>query len=169
MSLADIFNVLQQYSGASAANPPATTNQDFEKVAQSAPTAHIASGLNAAFQSNQTPEFSQMITTMFNQADPAQRAAILNQLLGAAGPAVSSGALGGVLGSLTGGAAQVTPQQAQQFPPEVVQQVAQHAQQTTPSVVEQASGFYAQHPKLVQALGAGALAMIMAHISENHS
>jgi len=35
-----------------------------------------------------------------------------------------------------------------------------------PIYVEQASSFYAQHPQLVQGLGAGALALIMSHMSK---
>jgi hypothetical protein len=47
-----------------------------------------------------------------------------------------------------------------------VQQLAEHAQASNPSIVDQASSFYAQHPQLVQGLGAGALALIMSHMSK---
>ena len=167
MSLADIFNVLEQYKGANPLNPPATTQDDFNKVAQSAPQANMASAISSALQSQHTPDFPQAVSNLFNQADPSQRAAILNQLLGAAGPA-AGGLLANVLGPSAGGAApQVSAQQASQVSPQVVQQVAQHAQNNDPSIIEQASNLYAQHPKLVQALGVGALAAIMSHISKN--
>jgi hypothetical protein len=59
----------------------------------------------------------------------------------------------------------VTPEQAQQVPPEAVHQLAEQAQKNDPSIVDRASGFYAQHPTLVKALGAGSLALIMSHMS----
>ncbi len=164
MAISDFLNVLQQYSGASASNPPANTQQDFSKVAESAPQSHLASGLAEAFRSDQTPPFPQMVGNLFGQSNGQQRAGILNQLLGAAGPNVLS-MLGGSLGGLLTPGTQVTPQQAEQIPQETVQQLAQHAQQNNPSIVDQASSFYAQHPKLVQGLGAGALALIMSHMS----
>jgi hypothetical protein len=46
-----------------------------------------------------------------------------------------------------------------------VQQLAEHAEKQNPSVIDHASQFYSQHPKLVQALGAGSLALIMSHLS----
>lgn len=166
MSLFDIANVLSQYAGASATNPPPNVQQDFEKVSQSAPSNHLAEGLAQAFHSNQTPAFGQMIANLFSQSNPEQRAGILSQLLPAAGPGLASG-IGGELASLLrGGTSQVTPEQATQISPESVQQLAEHAKQNDPSIVDQASSFYAQHPKVVQALGAGALALIMSHISQ---
>jgi hypothetical protein len=46
-----------------------------------------------------------------------------------------------------------------------VQQAAEHAQAHSPSVVEEASNFYAQHPTVVQGLGAAALGLMMSHLS----
>ena len=169
MSVFDIVKTLEQYSGAGAANPPANVHQDFDQVAQSAPQPQLASGLAEAFRSNQTPPFGQMVGTLFGQSNGQQQAGILNQLLGSLGPAAGAGALGGLSGlsGLLGGGSQVTPQQAQQVPPETVQQLAEQAQQHNPSIVEQAGSFYAQHPTLIKALGAGSLAMIMSHMSRN--
>lgn len=166
MSFLDIANMLSQYANASATNPPPNTQQDFEKVGQSAPASHLAEGLAQAFHSNQTPSFGQMIANLFSNSNPEQRAGILSHLIPAAGPGLSSG-IGGELASLLrGGASQITPQQAAQISPESVQQLAEHAERNNPSIVDQASSFYAQHPKVVQALGAGALALIMSHISK---
>jgi len=165
MSLLDIANVLRQYTNASASNPPASTQQDFEKVGQTAPASHIADGLAQAFHSNETPSFGQMIAGLFSNSNPQQRAGILSHLLPAAGSGASG--IGGELAALLkGGGAQVTPEQASQVSPESVQQLAESAKQNNPSIVEQASSFYAQHPKLVQTLGAGALALVMSHISK---
>ena len=103
-----------------------------------------------------------MLSGLFGQSNGDQRAGILNMLVSSAGPGLASG----VLGPLAGGNSQVTPQQASQVSPESVQQLAEHAQRNDPSIIDQASNFYAQHPTVVKALGAGALAMIMSHISQ---
>jgi hypothetical protein len=167
MSILDIVKTLEQYSGAGAANPPANVHQDFDTVSQSAPQPQLAAGLSEAFRSNQTPPFGQMLGTLFSQSNGQQQAGILNQLLGSLGPgAATAGALGG-LSSMLGGGTQVTPQQAQQVSPQAVQQLAEQAQQNNPSIVDQAGSFYAQHPTLVKALGAGSLALIMSHMSRN--
>jgi hypothetical protein len=164
MSLTDLIGMFRQYTGASAANPPANVQQDFQAVAHQVPQEHLASGLAEAFQSNQTPPFPEIVASLFSQSNGQQRAGILSQLLGAAGPSLSGG-LAGSLGSLLQGGSNVSPQQAEQISPETVRDLAAHAQQNNPSVVQQASEFYAQHPHLVQGLGAGALALIMSHIS----
>ena len=167
MSLLDIVKTLEQYQGAGAANPSANVHQDFENVAQSAPQPQLAAGLAGAFRSNQTPPFGEMLGTLFSQSNGQQQAGILNQLLGSLGPAAAgAGAVGG-LSSLLGGGTQVTPQQAQQVQPEAVQQLAEQAQKNNPSIVDEAGAFYAQHPTLIKALGAGSLAMIMSHMSRN--
>lgn len=166
MALTDVLNLLTQYRNASPSAPPPTTQQDFSQVAQSAPPEHLASGLAEAFRSNQTPPFAQMLSTLFSNSNGQQRAGILNQLLGSVGPGVQGpGALGGLAALLRGGPT-VTPEQANQVPPETVQQLAQHAQTQDPSIVDRAGEFYAQHPTLVKALGAGSLALIMSHLSK---
>ena len=162
----DLLGILEQYRGASAAAPPATVEQDYSQVAQSAPQSHLATGLAEAFRSDQTPPFAQMLSTLFSNSNGQQRAGILNQLIGAAGPGLlASGGLSNLAGLLRGGN-NVTPEQANQIPPETVQQLAEHAEKHNPSIVDQASQFYAQHPTLVQALGAGSLALIMSHLSK---
>lgn len=165
MSLFDLVNTLKQYSGAGQASPTANTEEDFHNVAQAAPQSHVADGLANVFRSGQTGGsggFPQMLSGLFGQSNGDQRAGILNMLVNSAGPGLASG----VLGSLVGGNNQVTPQQASQVSPESVQQLAEHAQRNDPSIIDQASSFYAQHPTVVKALGAGALAMIMSHISQ---
>ncbi|MGI8961568.1 MAG: hypothetical protein ACR2IV_17760 [Bryobacteraceae bacterium] len=165
MALSDILNVVQQYSGASASNPPPSTQQDFSKIAQTAPQPHLAGGLAEAFRSDQTPPFSEMIGSLFSQSNGQQRAGILTQLLSSSGANPLS-ALGNRFSGLLKPGSQVTPQEADQITPEAVQQLAEHAQKENPSIIDQASSFYAQHPQLVQGLGAGALALIMSHISK---
>ena len=160
MSLSNLMGLLQQYANPNQANT-ANVEQDFEHVAQNAAQPHLAAGLADAFRSNQTPPFGQMLGTLFSNSNGQQQAGILNHLMGALGPS----ALSGVLGSFAGGGSQVTPQQAQQVSPQQVHQLAEQAQQKDPSIIDTVSGFYAQHPTLVKALGAGSLAMIMSHMS----
>lgn len=159
----ELAGLLQQYRGASAATPPATVENDFKQVAPQAPPAMISSGIADAFRSNETPPFGQMISQLFGQSNGEQRAGILNHLLGTVGPtSVSSG-----LSSLLQGRSSITPDEAQQVSPQDVQHLAEHAERQDPSIVDRASNFYAQHPTLVQGLGAGALALIMSRISQH--
>ena len=165
MSVTNLLGILQQYVGATASNPPAAAQQDFQKIAQEVPQEHLAAGLTEAFHSNETPPFPEMLSNLFSQSNGQQRAGILNQLLGAVGPSFA-GRVAGSLSSLLQAGSSVTPQQAEQVRPEAVQQLAAEAQKSNPSIVDQASAFYSQHPQLVQGLGAAALALIMSHISK---
>ena len=164
----EIGTLLQQYKGASASSPPASAAEDFTKVADHAPSPALSDGLSAAFRSQSTPSFGEMIAQLFSQSDAAQRSGILSHLIAAAGPAASSMGLPTGLDPLGATGAAVTPQQAQQLSSEAVQRLAEEAQKRDPSIVEKASEFYAQHPALVKTLGVGALAVIMSHISQRH-
>ena len=109
-----------------------------------------------------------MVSGLFGQSNPEQKAGLLNQVLGALPPGTATQVLSSLgLGSLAGAAASggLTPQQAQQIPPEAVQTIAQQAAKKDPTIVDKAAGFYAQHPTLVKAIGAGALALLMSKIS----
>ncbi|MEP6715320.1 MAG: hypothetical protein ABJC09_07080 [Terriglobia bacterium] len=159
MALSDLTEMLSRYSGASASAPPPNTVNDFSRVAEQAPQGHLAGGLATAFNSDQTPSFGSMLGSLFSNSNGEQKAGILGKLLGAAGPAFLP-----QLGLPAGG--QITPEQANQISPQQVSEMGEQARQQNPSIVDQASQFYAQHPKLVQGLGAGALALIMSHISQ---
>lgn len=166
MQFGDLVGMFEQYRGASAANPPQNVQQDYQQAAQSVPSSHLADALSEAFHSAETPPFAQMIGTLFSKSNPQQRAGLLSQLLSSVGPGVlASGGLGSLAGLLHGGNPQVSPEQANQVSPDAVKQLAEHAEKQNPSIIEQASQFYAQHPTLVQALGAGSLALIMSHLS----
>lgn len=162
MSLANLMGLLQQYANPGAASQ-GNAEQDFEQVSQTASPSHLAAGLAEAFRSNQTPPFAQMLSTLFSNSNGQQQAGILNHLLSAVG----TGAASGILGNLIPGGSQVTPEQAQQIPPNAVHQLAEQAEKSDPSIIERASSFYAEHPTLVKTLGAGSLAMIMSHMSRN--
>jgi hypothetical protein len=113
--------------------------------------------LAEAFRSSETPPFGQMLGTLF-ATQMANDARILNTLLSALGPSMlASGGLSSLAGLLRGGNS-MTPEQPHRVPPETVQQLAEHAEKQDPSMVDQPSAFYALHPTLVKALGAGSLA-----------
>ncbi|MGB6191473.1 MAG: hypothetical protein WBF42_03320 [Terracidiphilus sp.] len=166
MSLMDsLTDVLKQYEGGTG-QVPGNVAQHFDQVAQAAPQSSLADGIAAAFRSNQTPAFGQMVGGLFGQSNGDQKAAMLNQLISSVGPGVlASVAGGGALSSLLGGG-QVTPQQAAQVSPEQVQQLAAHAQNADPSIIDRASSFYAQHPTLVKTLGGAALSIALAKVAE---
>lgn len=186
--------LLQQYQGANAQQHPQTIDNDFDQVAQAAPQNMMSQGLSEAFRSNQTPPFGNMVSQMFANSSGQQRASILNTLIAAAGPLVAQqvlgrmmggggggGALGGLLGGgggnplgalgglLGGGGAQppITPEIAEQIPPQAVEQIAQQAESQDPSVIDRMSDFYSQHPTLVKGLGAAALAIALSRIAQN--
>jgi hypothetical protein len=176
--LEQIGDVLNRYSGSQSSQPPTGVADDFAKVAAHAPPSAVAGGLANAFRSPSTPPFNEMVAQLFERSDPQQRAGILNQLIAAAGPA-ASGVIGKLLRDFSGSAPQaqtpvggqptVTPQQAQQIQPATVGELAEHAQKNDPSIVDRAGEFYAQHPKLVQGLGAAALALVMSHVSQRQA
>ena len=166
-----IGNILQQYGGAQANQAPDTVDDDFDQFAQAAPKSAMADGLAEAFRSNQTEPFPNMLAQLFGQSNGQQRAGILNMLIGALGPAVLSQVLsraggGGLGGLLGGGQQQITPEQAEQIPPEAIQQAAEEAEKRDPSVIDQISDFYAQQPALVKTLGAAALTVALAKIAQ---
>ncbi|MCU1263593.1 MAG: hypothetical protein JWO80_6478 [Bryobacterales bacterium] len=165
--MSQIGGLLQQYSGASAASPPENVERDFQQVAPQVPQAALSGGLSEAFRSKETPPFGQMVSQLFGQSNGEQRAGILNRLMGAVGTAGLSGSVLGGLSSLMQGRTPITPDQAQQVSPDAVQHLAEHAEKNDPSIIDRASEFYAQHPTLVQGLGAGALALVMSRISQH--
>lgn len=167
MTLLDsVTNVLKQYTGGATPNA-ANATEHFDQVAQTASPTDIAQGLSAMFKSDQTPAFGNMVGSLFSQSNGEQKAGMLNQLIASVGPStVAQMAGGGMLASLLGGSGQITPQQAQNISPEVVQQIAAHAEKTDPSFVDKASAFYAEHSTLVKTLGGAALSIALAKVAE---
>jgi len=165
--LDNLGDLLKQATSGSATE--ADVHKAYDQVATGASQGQLADGLAHAFNSDQTPPFEQMVSGLFTQSGPDQKAGILNKILGSLGPggvtqALGAGGLGALAGTLTGGT--LTPQQAQQIPPDAVQVLAQQAAKKDPSIVDAAAGFYAQHPTLIKAIGAGALALMMSKISQ---
>jgi hypothetical protein len=165
--LDEVSNILKQYSGGQAPNA-ANATEHFDQVAQSASPNVIAEGLSAVFRSDQTPAFGNLVSNLFSQSNGEQKAGVLNQLIASVGPsALSQLAGGGMLASLLGGGTNhITPEQAQNISPEVVQQIAAHAEKADPSIVDKASVFYAEHATLIKTLGGAALSIALAKVAE---
>lgn len=145
MGLMDMLT--QAVSGSSGA-------QQFDQIAQNAPSDVLAKGLSGAFASDQTPAIGNIVGQLFGQSNGAQQAGMLNQLIGALGPGVMGGLAGGVLGRvMSPGQTQITPEQASQLTPQQVQDVVNHANEMHPGVADQLGQFYAQHRGLINTLG----------------
>lgn len=180
----ELSGLLKQYTGAQADAAPETVHDDFNQVVQAAPQPAVADGLSEAFRSDQTPDFGQMTAKLYNNSNPQQQAGLLNTLLKYAGPTIlshltgggaasgSAGSGGGGLSDLInifkgGGQQEITPEQAQQIPPETVEQIAAQAQKHDPSIIDTVSNFYAQHPTLVKTLGTAALTIILSKMAKS--
>jgi len=138
-----VDNIVQRYKGQAggAAAAPQDPHQDFQQVARAAPPEVVSDGISQMFRSDQTPSFPQMVSSLFGQSDPNQRAGLLERLLG---PAAG--------------------QNPSQVSPAQVQQMASQAEQQDPSVIDRVSSFYAQHPGVMQAAGGLALTIALQHM-----
>jgi hypothetical protein len=165
-----VGNLLKQYTGgaAAAAAPAQDVNAHFDQVAAAAPAGTLAAGLAAAFHSDQTPAFGNMLSGLFANSTGEQKAGLLNQLMANVTPAMlSSIAGGGALAGLLKSGGQITPEQAQQVSPEAVQQIAAQAKAANPSIVDSVSNFYAQHTTLCKTLGGAALSICLAKVAQH--
>ena len=126
-----ILDILQQYADPSRVQPD-RVQEHFDQVAQQASPQDLGNGVAAAFRSDATPPFGQMIGDLFGRSNPEQRAGILNQLVQVLGSGALGTVAGGVLGRVLGGtgnaAPTVTPQQAQQISPADAAAIAEHAE-----------------------------------------
>jgi hypothetical protein len=160
------MDILKQYTNPSEAHS-ATSTAHFDEVAQSANPAVVGEGVAAAFRSDQTPPFPDMVAKLFGQSNSQQQAGVVNQLLGSINPAMLSTLAGGVLGRLgtttgTGSAPPtLTPAQASQLTPDQVQVIAAHARQHDTGIMDKIGSFYGEHPQLVKSLGGMALALVL--------
>ena len=170
-----LSGLLQQYNGAQPSQAPDTVDDDFDQLAQNAPQSALSDGLAAAFRSDQTPAFGQMVAQLFANAGGQQRAGIINTLISAIGPTLLAQVLsrgsggGGLADLLRGGQSEVTPEQAEQISPETVARVAEQAEQKDPSIIDRVSDFYSEHPTLIKSLGAAALTIALARVAQQQN
>ena len=81
----DIADILKQY-----ADRPTDTHTDFDEVSRQVPREVLGDGLAQAFRSPQTPDFGNMVGSLFGGSNPQQRAGLLGQLIRSVAPAVLS-------------------------------------------------------------------------------
>jgi hypothetical protein len=164
--LDDLGGLLNKYASGNASADD--VHSAYDAAVQEAPRGTLADGISHAFKSDQTPPFERMVGTLFGSSNPGQKAGLLNQILGALGPNAAQLLRGlggaGLAGALSGGGT-VTPQQAEQVPPQTVEVLAKEAAKKDPSIVDRAAAFYAEHPTLVKAIGVGALALLLSKMS----
>ena len=168
----DFGGLLKQYLGGASSNANTAQAEDhFGQVAQSAPGGLLTDGLSAAFRSDQTPPFGQMVGQLFGNGNSQQQSGMLGTLLASLTPAAiaaltSSGALSNLMGSGGTVTTTPTPEQMKTLTPDQVAQIATHAEQHSPGVVDQMSAFYAQHTGLIKTLGGAALAIALAKMAD---
>lgn len=109
-----------------------------------------------------------MVTSLYRQSSPVQKAGLINQVLAAVGAAgvvraLPMGWIRALPGVLRG--AGVTPEQATKVRPEEVELLVANAASQNPRMPEKTADFYARHPALAKAIGARALALVMWSIS----
>ena len=165
--LTDLGNLATQFAGGRVSETD--VHDAYDRTAPQVPREALADGLTEAFRSDQTPPFEQMVSGLYDRSNPQQKAGLLNQMVAALGAggateALSRGGLGSLTDILRGG--RVTPEQAEQVPPQDVEVLARRTARKDPTIMEKAAGFYAQHPTLVKAIGAGALALLMSRMSQ---
>jgi hypothetical protein len=161
----ELSGVLGRYDGATASNAPESAHDDFERVAQAAPRSDVANGLAAAFRSDETPPFGQMVGQLFGNTPASQRANILSALASAIGPALLSQILARHGSSSSGiQGTQVSPDLAERIPPDAVREIADQAEKKDPSIIDRISHAYAEQPQIVKTLGKAALAVALAQM-----
>ena len=166
----DIADILKQY-----ADRPTDTQTDFDEVARQVPPDVLGSGIAQAFRSEQTPEFGNMIGSLFGGSNPQQRAGLLGQLIRSVAPAVLSSLAGGALGRVfqgggarAGAAPSVNPSDVTDLTPDQVREVATAAEKNDPSVMDRIGGFYAKNPEVVKVLGGAALAIALGRLANRN-
>jgi hypothetical protein len=165
-----LMDILSQYAQ-QPNHPPPNVTRDFDDVAQQASPEDVSHGLAAAFRSDATPPFEQMVGQLYDRSDPHQRAGLLNEILGSFG-GMSGGLAGGVLGGALRNAVRgdrIAPDDTRNIPANDVEVAAAQAARNDPGIVERVSRFYAQHPQLVQSLGSAALSIAMSQMARRRS
>ena len=163
----DIADILKQY-----ADRPTDTHTDFDEVSRQVPREVLGEGLAQAFRSDQTPDFGNMVGSLFGGSNPQQRAGLLGQLIRSVAPAVLSSLAGGALGRVfqgggarAGAAPSVNPSDVTDLTPDQVREVATAAEKNDPSVMDRIGAYYAEHPEVVKVLGGTALAIALGQMA----
>jgi hypothetical protein len=139
---------------------PSTVERDFSELLKRVPRDSFVTALAAAFRSDETPPFGQMVARVFSQSKDEQKAGVLNQLL-AINPSEASDELLRFLSSRN-----ITPDEAKSVQPGQVERIAGEAARKDPGVVDRIAGYYLDHPNLLKTLGSGPLASAIKHLGD---
>ena len=162
-----LMDILEQYAGQAMA-PQGDAHADFSKVAEQAPPGALGAGITEALRNGAGGSFAASIEKLFANSNPDQRAGLLTRLIEAAGPAVLSSVAGGALARFGQGGASggpVSPTDANSVTPAQAGELANAAHAKDPGIIDRVGSFYSQHPMVVKALGAAALAVAMSHMA----
>jgi len=155
------MDILERYAGQAAGAAPPDTHADFSTVASQAPPDALGSGIADALRGGQAGSFASAIEQLFANSDRQQRTGLLAQLVQAAGPALLSSFAGGALSHLAQPGVPVQPADTDALTPAQAGELASAAHANDPGIVDRVGAFYSQHPTVVKALGAAALAFAM--------
>lgn len=162
------LDILEQYAQGGSTAADAHAGLHFDEVAAQAPREAVGGGIAAALRSGAGGSFASSVEQLFGSSNANQKAGVLSHLIQAVEPAVLSSMAGGALARLLpgiSGGASPTPQDADAVSPAQAGELAAAAEQRDPSVIDRVGSFYAQHPAVVKALGAAALAIAMNHMA----
>jgi len=167
----DVSAVLQQYAAETGVHSVQKVEQDFVAVAQSVPAEHVTTGLAEAMHSEHTPPFEDMVGDSFERGSTELRAAMLQQLLDGASPAVvkplvDDGSLPGLADGSGQPAVPVEPALVEGLDTEVVRRLARAVAMDDPSVIDRMSEFFAVDPAAGRTLGGVALSVALSKIAE---
>jgi len=163
---------ISENPGSNAVEKPVLSHmnvdRDFEAAAHEAGPDAMQDGIAEAFRAEETPEFEEMVATLFENSEPRVRAGLLDNLL--AGLSPSARFVGGQDGLADvwrkyHAGARVAVDKAADVDPGDVEEVARQARKQNPGVLERVSRFYARHPDVVRNLGAVAMNIVLARIA----
>jgi hypothetical protein len=137
-----------------------TVERDFGELLKRVPRESFAIALAAAFRSDETPPFGQMVAHIFSQSKDEQKAGVLNQLL-AINPPEASDELLRFLSSRN-----ITPDEAKSVQPSQVERIATEAARKEPAIVDRIARYYLEHPNLLKTLGGGPLAIAIRRLGD---
>lgn len=145
--------LLQQYAGGQPAASDADAHAHYDQITAAVPQHQLAPAITAGLNTLPEDEVRDRVATSANQMSAPQRGSLVQTMIDGLGPNVAS-----VLAQL--GLNPALAQDPNQATGADAGSLAAHVQQERPEIFNKAMAVYAQHPMLVKALGAVAIAKI---------
>lgn len=140
------------------------THAHYDQIAQQVPQDQLGTAIGPALSNLDNSELQSRVADSAGQMSPQQKGNLVQSLLGGLG---GGGAIGSILSQL--GINQNVANDPQSASPEEVGKLAAHAKENNPGLFQKAMSFYSEHPTLVKALGAVAIAQIARHLANPQS